>query len=120
MPTTYGDFISQIEIEAERTGVEVLTILMEWIAKINEREWQALNQLELNNGLVHALAVEMTRGFAERLRGISSTELYRDVLQEGHRFLRAIHRAATEMGCAIDISEVDLPICPSEIVHQVP
>lgn len=111
---TFGEFFDAVEHWAKENANEGELHLDSWAALASPEKWQVARATELSDNHFRCFAEDMAFYFVERIQGICTDELYQDVIQQGHEFLKAIAEIGQQFGLHVTVGEVDIPLSPSD------
>jgi len=108
----YGEFIDRAYDLANNLGVSLY--VEDWMKLATPDQWKEYRQMQLTKGLVINFAEDMSTFIYERLSGICTDGFYTIVYNDGHAFLRAIHKLSKECGLEIELKRIDSSITPTD------
>ena len=111
---TFGDFFSKVEEALKDDVIDANFFVEQWVKMVSEERWEEVKATPLTLELVIAFAEDMASMYWERISSIETDALYSMTIDEGHAFLKRIHKIATELELKVDIRQIDSPLTFSD------
>lgn len=111
---TFSDFFSKVEEVLKDDIIDANFFVERWVKMVSKERWEEVKAMPLTLELVVTFAEDMVSMYWERISSIETDALYSMAINEGHSFLRNIHKIATELGLETDIRQIDSPLTPSD------
>jgi hypothetical protein len=108
-----------VNLLGQSKSIEARLWIEQFKLVIDLRQWEETKGNPLNRANVISIARFLANLIRGRIISIGTEELYKEVIEQGHAFLREIHQKAVSQGIEVKEDEIDSFLSYTEMMAAV-